>query len=98
MLLENPVEATTIVQIVVLLLVENVVWKNISEIIRLISKKWKKWKKKMKWKKMKNEKNGKKNGEKNVKNVYIVRTRTYYKSLLFWLVEFLQSDWLIGRK
>jgi hypothetical protein len=32
------VEATTIVHNFVLLLVENVVWKTISEIIRLISK------------------------------------------------------------
>jgi hypothetical protein len=30
--------------------------------------------------------------------VYIVRTRTYYKSPLFWLVQFLQSDWLISQK
>ena len=30
--------------------------------------------------------------------VYIVRTRTYCKSPLFWLVHFLQSDWLIGWK
>ena len=36
--------------------------------------------------------------EKKGKNVYIVRSRTYYKSALFWLVQFLQSDWLIGRK
>ena len=41
-LLENPVEAATIVQNFVLLLVENVVLKNISEIIRLISKEIKK--------------------------------------------------------
>ena len=44
-LLENPVEATTIVHNFVLLLVENVVWKKLSEIIRLISKEIKKKKK-----------------------------------------------------
>jgi hypothetical protein len=38
-LLENPVEAATIVQNCVLLLVENIVWKKISEIIRLVSTK-----------------------------------------------------------
>ena len=34
---------------------------------------------------MKNKRKGKneENGEKNEKNVYIVRTRTYYKSPLF---------------
>jgi hypothetical protein len=46
--LENPVETKTIVQNFVLLLVENVVWKNISEIIRLISKEIKKIIKKIK--------------------------------------------------
>ena len=51
-LLENPVEATTIVQKFVLLFVENVVWKKkISEIIRLISKMKRKKKKKEKKKK-----------------------------------------------
>jgi hypothetical protein len=30
--------------------------------------------------------------------VYIARTQMYWKSPLFWLVHFLQSDWLIDRK
>ena len=40
----------------------------------------------------KNEMKKKRKMEINEKNVYIVRTQTYYKSVLFWLVQFLQSD------
>jgi hypothetical protein len=47
---------------------------------------------------MKKNEMKKKKMKKKWKNVYIVRTWTYYKSTLFWLVQFFQYDWLIRRK
>jgi hypothetical protein len=58
-LLENPVEATTIVQNFVLLLVENVVWKKYQKEQDWYKKKWKKMKK---WKKNGKKKNTRKKG------------------------------------